>query len=200
MPNSASFSDEFFLKNSFSSSKPRELIIMKCYGEKFGLGEQTLTIAKLISERFKAQKIFAYSITPDIVKKANALKETFPERFDFTTTDRPINHDVLLSKFNQSKIYVGLSRSDGVSTSFLEALACGVYPIQTKTSCANECIEQGARGSIVDPDTQQIFSIISNLLNNESELNESQEINQLLSKKLLNFKSISLLTQSFYGV
>ena len=40
--------------------------------------------------------------------------------------------------FEEAKIYVGVSRSDGISTSLLEAMAMGAIPVQTSTSCCEE--------------------------------------------------------------
>ena len=50
---------------------------------------------------------------------------------------------------SRARIYVGLSKSDGISTSLLEAMAMGAFPIQTGTSCASEWIEDGVSGAIV---------------------------------------------------
>jgi hypothetical protein len=49
----------------------------------------------------------------------------------------------MYENFANSRIYIGASRSDGISTSFLEALVLGAYPIQTNTSCGNEWVEKG---------------------------------------------------------
>jgi glycosyltransferase involved in cell wall biosynthesis len=47
---------------------------------------------------------------------------------------------------------LAISISDGISTSMLEAMAMGSFPIQTSTSCANEWIKDRDTGFIVDPD------------------------------------------------
>jgi len=39
-----------------------------------------------------------------------------------------------------------------VSPSFLQALAMGSFPIQTRTACVHEWIEHGTSGIIVQPD------------------------------------------------
>jgi glycosyltransferase involved in cell wall biosynthesis len=56
----------------------------------------------------------------------------------------------MLNLFSKARIYVGLSKSDGISTSMLEAMALGAFPIQTDTSCASEWIFSSAGGFIVD--------------------------------------------------
>ncbi|MDA9854033.1 glycosyltransferase [Aquiluna sp.] len=52
-----------------------------------------------------------------------------------------LSHEQILSLFRRSKIYVGISRTDGISTSMLEAMACGAVPVQTSTSCCDEWFE-----------------------------------------------------------
>jgi hypothetical protein len=58
----------------------------------------------------------------------------------------------MLQNFSEARIYIGISLSDGISTSLLEAMATGCYPIQTNTSCADEWVAAES-GSItkIDP-------------------------------------------------
>jgi len=49
-----------------------------------------------------------------------------------------MSHKQVLEMFATSKIYLGLSESDGISTSMLEAMAIGAIPVQTSTACYDE--------------------------------------------------------------
>jgi glycosyltransferase involved in cell wall biosynthesis len=49
----------------------------------------------------------------------------------------------------RSSAYIGLSKSDGISTSMIEAMSQGAIPIQSDTSCANEWIRNGQDGFLV---------------------------------------------------
>ena len=51
---------------------------------------------------------------------------------------RALSHQQVPELFAKSKIYVGLSESDGISTSMLEATAMGAIPMQTSTACGDE--------------------------------------------------------------
>jgi glycosyltransferase involved in cell wall biosynthesis len=46
--------------------------------------------------------------------------------------------------------YIGLSTSDGISTSMIEAMSQGAIPIQSNTSCGNEWLTSGQDGFLVD--------------------------------------------------
>jgi hypothetical protein len=47
-------------------------------------------------------------------------------------------HDEVLRQLGMSRISIGLSISDGISHTFLEALVMGAFPIQSCTACADE--------------------------------------------------------------
>ena len=67
----------------------------------------------------------------------------------------------MLNLFRSSRIYIGISESDGLSVSMLEAMASGCFPIQTSTSCADEILENGLSGFIVNlNDAQKLDSSI----------------------------------------
>jgi glycosyltransferase involved in cell wall biosynthesis len=71
-------------------------------------------------------------------------------------------HSQMLKHFSDARIYLGISLSDGISTSLLEAMATGCYPIQTDTSCANEWLHEKS-GSLVS--FKSINSITTALVN-----------------------------------
>ena len=45
-------------------------------------------------------------------------------------------HDEILRQFGRARLYLGISISDAISTSVLEAMSMGAFPIQTDTSCS----------------------------------------------------------------
>jgi glycosyltransferase involved in cell wall biosynthesis len=63
----------------------------------------------------------------------------------------------MLKHFAEARVYIGISLSDGISTSLLEAMATGCYPIQTNTSCAREWLVEYS-GSIVSPHNPALLS------------------------------------------
>ena len=61
-----------------------------------------------------------------------------------------LGHDQLLKLFAESSVYVGMSKTDGISTSMLEAMSQGAVPIQSSTACTNEWFVDGESGISVD--------------------------------------------------
>jgi glycosyltransferase involved in cell wall biosynthesis len=61
-------------------------------------------------------------------------------------------HREILAMHARARVYVGLSISDAISLSLLEAMAMGAFPVQSCTSCAEEWTEDGRTGVLVPPD------------------------------------------------
>lgn len=61
----------------------------------------------------------------------------------------PASQEAQLALHGRARVSVGLSISDAASTSFLEALAMGSFPIQSDSACLDEWIEPGVTGLAV---------------------------------------------------
>ena len=70
-----------------------------------------------------------------------------------------VTEQEILSQFGEARIYIGLSISDGISTSLLEAMVMGAFPIQSCTACADEWFEDGKSGIIVQPEDPDEIAI-----------------------------------------
>ena len=67
------------------------------------------------------------------------------------------SHDDALRRLGKCRFVVGLGISDGISTTLLEAMAVGTFPIQATSSCGNEWIAPGETGCLVSPhDTREL--------------------------------------------
>lgn len=60
-------------------------------------------------------------------------------------------HDDALGRLARARIVVGLGISDGISTTLLEAMSLGVFPIQGTASCGNEWVVPDRTGFLVSP-------------------------------------------------
>jgi glycosyltransferase involved in cell wall biosynthesis len=71
-----------------------------------------------------------------------------------------------------------LSISDAISTSLLEAMVMGSFPIQSWTACADEWIEDGRTGLLVPPDDPEaVEAAIRNALSNDGLIDRAAEEN-----------------------
>ena len=104
----------------------------------------------------------------------------------------------MISEFGKSRIYVGCSASDGISTSFLESLITGCYPIQTNTSCANEWVDRGALASIIPLNSKILMSEIERALLDDQLVNQASIANLHVAQNYLSFSTIQRQSLKFY--
>ena len=176
----------------------RRLILVKSNGGTFGnITEITPIIIQVLNE-FQEYSAHFYSVTPDVHREIEEIRSIFPDRVTISTTDQRLSHNEMLNLFGTARIYLASSKSDGISTSFLEALISGAYPIQSSTSCAGEWISLGFRGSIVTNDSTSFDSSLRNALASDELVNSSQLINLELAKKFLDKELISKIARNFY--
>lgn len=115
----------------------RQLIMVKGYHGWVGRAHIALQALESISAELQDYEIAFYSCnlsTKWLAKqmaKRTGLKVT-------AYSKGALSHDEMVEKFSRSIIYVGLSLSDGISTSMLEAMAMGAIPVQTNTACCDE--------------------------------------------------------------
>ena len=196
IPNAGGFKNEIFKLNLVPSTE-RNLIMAKCYGGTFGLGGLIIDALEKFLRNNPDVKIVMHSVTDDLLNKSKKLRATFPNQVVVYTVREKISRHEILDYLSKSRIYLGASKSDGISTSFLEALCLGAYPIQTDTSCASEWIELGFFGSIIRPDTSEIFTAI-NVSYFDKELENKRAQNLENAKRYLSYELIQLQAIKFY--
>lgn len=176
----------------------RKLILVKAYGGQFGAGDIAIeSIGRFLDEN-KNFLVFFYSVTPDLVVKVEELITQHPNLVKYSTLKNPISHESLMDMFLTARIYLGCSLSDGLSTSFLQAICTGAYPIQTNTSCASELIFQGASGSVIGPFVDEIHSELKSIVMNDQLLDSTQAKNLEFSLAHLERVDIMEKAKSFY--
>jgi glycosyltransferase involved in cell wall biosynthesis len=195
------------IPNSFSNDKTegkfvltsdRTQIIAKCYGEVFGLGSLVISaVESMLLENLK-YSFFLYSVTSDLEELVVNLAAKFPGRLRFSTVRNSLSHKDLLLEFSKSRVYLGASLSDGISTSFLESMSQGAFPIQTNTSCAADWIKKGCLGIAVNPDLESIIASLRRGINDDELVNKAQALNPLILEQHTNFDNLSKIAKAFY--
>lgn len=176
----------------------RDLIICKAYGGQFGRGDLLIEVLEEFLIDFPNTAVFLYSVTDDLLDKVSNLCSKF-SNIEFSDQNHKLTHPALMEKFRIAQIYIGLSRSDGISTSFLEALNSGAYPIQSNTSCAQEWVKKGAVASIVSLQKNEILQELKGTYNNFQKLVLAQKENLFVAHKYLNYEDIARIGRDFYS-
>jgi len=149
-PNAGAFSDDSFLHAS-RAAKPstRKLIMIKGYTWFVGRADLALQACQIVGEGLRSYEIVLYS--SDI--RSRRFARRIARDLDLNVTiykKHQLSHEEMLELFRRARIYIGISESDGISTSLLDAISSGCFPIQTNTSCADEWITDGRTGFLVD--------------------------------------------------
>ncbi|MDE4907352.1 glycosyltransferase [Methanogenium marinum] len=156
LPNTGGFEVNKYSKirqNNPTSS--RRLILLKGNQGWAGRALLGLQAIELCKEELSGYIIAIYSAGDEVKREANNLSERINVPIKIIP---PCSHEEIMGIFGKSRVYIGLSITDAISTSLLEAIMMGTFPIQTNTSCASEWIIDGETGFIVPPDNPQIIA------------------------------------------
>jgi len=187
-------------KRKTTLASTRKQIIVKGYGGVFGRVDLVIPAIELILSQYPIITVLFYSVTDDQIVNLRKLEKAYGQRIIYSTVRKPLEQSSILEEFANSRIYVGCSVSDGISTSFLQSLVSGAYPIQTNTSCAGEWIEKGAIATLIDLDTNQIYFAIKKALDDDELVNNAQSQNELVAQTVLDYKIIRQQALQFYGL
>jgi hypothetical protein len=135
----------------------RKTIAIKGYQGWVGRALIALEAIEMLKGELRGFEIVVYSANLKVVRRASQLKRRSGLNISVHKKSS-LSHDEVLNIFEKSRIYVGLSASDGISTSLLEAMSMGAFPIQTSTSCADEWIVDGQSGILIRDITHQAIS------------------------------------------
>lgn len=196
-PNSGGFSKEQILTNSQPPSQ-RLQIMVKGYGGMFGRADVVIDTLETISSSYPEYTFLFYSTTSDSKNLIKKLPLKLQSKIRIYGINQSLSWHQILQEFRKSRIYIGCSESDGLSTSFLEALICGTYPIQSNTSCANELLELGARGTLVGLDRHEVLESVLNALGDDELVDRAAVLNRNFALQNLSVDSIKKTIGKFY--
>jgi glycosyltransferase involved in cell wall biosynthesis len=197
MPNAGGIDDETLQMEILPLNK-RNTVYIKGYGGKFGLGAISLKVAGRILDIYPNIEVVVVSLTSDLKEAASELQDQHKNRIHIHGIGDGISREQVLSILRKSIICIGASQSDGISTTFLEALVSGAVPIQTNTSCASEWVERGFFAKIVSPNEADIYESATEILNNISAYQGHTERNIELSKEELSYGKLAEIAHTFY--
>lgn len=127
----------------------RRLVLLKGYQHWAGRALVGLRALARAPELLAGRRLVVYSAHPDVALAARLLAADTGVEVELPGA---MPREAMLRLHGQARVSVGLSISDGVPQTFLEALLLGALPIQSWTSTADEWIEDGATGLLVPPE------------------------------------------------
>jgi glycosyltransferase involved in cell wall biosynthesis len=184
LPNSGGFDNAAIARlRQPGAPSTRRLILVKGYQSWAGRALVALRALALCADELRGYRVAIYAASPDVAVAAELLSQSIGVPIEVVPRT---SHDEMLRLFGQARIYLGLSISDAISTSLLEAMAMGAFPIQSCTACADEWIENGRSGLIVPPeDPELVAAALRRALREDTLVDQAAELNAVTARERL---------------
>lgn len=199
IPNAGGFDIDLASRLRNNPPSRRRQVVIKGYQHFAGRALTALKAVEIAAPKLASYTIKIYSATPDVVIAAELLAQETKLQIICYPHGKPLDHDQILSMHGNARVSMGIGISDGVSTSFLEALVMGSFPIQTCTACADEWVEDGLSGFIVPPDDPQtIAARLIRALKDDALVDRAAEINWRTAQARLEKQKVSSTIAGIY--
>lgn len=133
----------------------RRLIVLKGYQHWVGRALTGLRAIELCADVLQGYRVVLTLTSQDVPLAAELLTEKTGIPIEVSPF---VDYEAIMRRYGAARVYMGLSISDGISQSLLEAMVMGAVPIQSCTACANEWIEDGKSGFIVPPEDPHVIA------------------------------------------
>jgi glycosyltransferase involved in cell wall biosynthesis len=195
IPNSGGINLEEIPKNSLTPSQ-RKKIMIKGYTGFVGQALVALKACELAAKHLREYEVVIYSAS--IKSRIRALKLRHVHKVRVTILKKRTPHHEMLKHFSEARVYIGISLSDGISTSLLEAMATGCYPIQSDTSCANEWLTSNSSSIVSSGSIELISKALESALCDDRLVDEISEINLKTIDNLASIQYFRTVALDFY--
>jgi glycosyltransferase involved in cell wall biosynthesis len=164
--------------NSLNTSE-RRVILLKGYQGWAGRSLVGIRALERCSDLLKGYSIKLFSVAPNSIDVQTSVALFIANTgIKMEVLPNNLSHEEMLLLHSSARISIGLSVGDGISTSLLEAMAMGSFPIQSNSSCCNEWFEHGISGfSVNAEDSESIEKVIRLALLNDDLVNSARLIN-----------------------
>lgn len=177
----------------------RRLIMLKGYQHWAGRALVGLRALERCADRLAGYEIAIYGATQEVVLAAQLFARATGIPTEVVPPNTP--HEAILERHGRARISIGLSISDGISTSLLEAMVMGAFPIQSWTACADEWIDDCVSGILVPPeDPDVVEQAIRRALSDDTLVNAAAERNYQVASLRLDSSSLKQKTVDLYHV
>ena len=174
----------------------RRKVMVKGYTGFVGQAITALRACELAASHLRAYEITLYSAS--VKARVFAWKLRCFRGLKIKILQKRTPHDEMLRHFSESRVYLGISLSDGISTSLLESMATGCYPIQTRTSCGAEWVRSDSGSLVPHDDVDAIATELITALTDDTKVDEACRINRLIIEARASDSVVSEIVSDFY--
>jgi len=197
-PNAGGIPNDYLSRDLVPASV-RTVILVKGYESFVGRASIALAAISEIANELKDYEVIVYSANRKTIRLVRRIQDGTKLNIRAIPKKR-LTHSEMLNLFGSARTYVGVSLSDGISTSLLEAMAMGAFPIQTNTSCAEEWIKDGITGKLIEPNQEDVKNSLRLALSDNSLVDQASVVNRQVIESKCNEEQIKLKSLKFYGL
>jgi glycosyltransferase involved in cell wall biosynthesis len=155
----------------------RRSVAVKGYSGTWGLAHVAIAALALSKDKLPSLTVEIFSAEPGAIWAARKFLRPLGVKYK-TFKKGSLSHTQVLELLRRSIIYIGLSRSDGLPSSMLEAMSQGAIPIQTNTACLEGWLVDGETGFAVSTPTPLVVSrLINKVLDSPEFMKAAREKN-----------------------
>jgi glycosyltransferase involved in cell wall biosynthesis len=170
---------------SIEANRERPYILVKGYQNKWGRGANLIRAIHEVRNLLGDKKIIVISAESNVPRIARKLlrKEGIEVQVYKKNT---LSHEQVLEFLSKSEIYMAASMSDGLPATFIEAMYCGAFPIQTASSCVGEWAKDGQNTFLIqDPNSvAEIANKLKKALRDDDLSAKARQANFELAKQI----------------
>jgi len=156
----------------------RRIIVLRGYQSWSGRALVGLRGIELCADVLQGYRVAIHSAAPEVRIAAELVTQATRLPIDIVPYSP---HRDILRLHGRARVSLGLSISDGISPSLLEAMIMGSFPIQSHTGCADEWIRHGETGLLVHPeDPEPVAAAIQRAVTDDALVNRAAELNARL--------------------
>lgn len=153
----------------------RRVVALKGYQHWAGRGLVGLRAIELCADALRGYRVEIYSPAPDVLIAAELASGATGVPIDIVPLG---THEDVLRLHGRARVSIGLSISDALSTSALETMLMGSFPIQSNTSCLGEIVRNGETGILVPPnDPEPVAAAIRRAVSDDALVDAAAETN-----------------------
>ncbi|MGI9253882.1 MAG: glycosyltransferase, partial [Thermomicrobiales bacterium] len=165
----------------------RRSIALKAYDGWAGRAGTALEAIRRVGPALAGYTIELYRCNDEMWMRAEALSGEIGVPFvRASSIYGELAYVDILAMHGRSRISIGLSISDAISTSLLEAMLMGSFPIQSDTGCGDEWIVSGTNGILIPPeDPAPVADAIRRALDDDELVDQASRINAGIARQRL---------------
>ena len=132
----------------------RRAIAVKGVVNSYGQGELAFAALQRCADLIGGWELCIYQLDPRLEEPYREFAAQHDLRLTIASLvdAKQSSHDELLAMHGRARVSLALNRSDALSTSFLEAMAMGAFPVQSASACGSEITPPG-HGALFVPAT-----------------------------------------------